>query len=118
MENLGFRYRRPLSVVLSGALVFSAALMALYVVQANAYNCTVTAHLPVNVTVSGKTKIKARSTASCPAATQSKTLTSHLVRVVEIFPDVVVASKSDSGRQLTYAANAIGCDNNNSKGYH
>jgi quinolinate synthase len=94
--------------MLAALIVVTAAWLALAAVRANAYVCNLHANTPVNVTVNGKTKIKARSTASCPAATEYKVLTSHLVRVVTILPDVVVASKNDSGIKLNYAANAIG----------
>lgn len=120
MEKAAAQVRRSVAGATALILLLAALWVAGLAVRANANVCTVTAHVPTNVTVNGKVKIKARSTASCPAATEAKTLTSHLVRVVTILPDVLVASASDGPRKSTsYAANAIGCDiNNQSKGYH
>jgi hypothetical protein len=87
--------------------------------RAQAYTCNVRAFVPVNVEdPSPHHHIQGHGEATCPGSSESKTMKVHLIRIVEIFPDIHVADLTQTGSLSSFHRAPKGCDVNNIiKGY-
>lgn len=75
------------------------------------YACSVTSYVPYNTWINGNVEVEAHGYASCPAATEYKTLWVYLMEPLSLQPDKVWAGNRDPGIKSRYDAYAWACHN-------